>query len=156
IMLRDLSDQRVKEIIEALASKPQKAGSIDAKISDYYNAYMDTDAIDRAGLEPLKPFFAQVDGAADRKALFVLMGNWQGVIDTPVGLQVLPDFKDPTIYAPLTWQGGLGLPDRDYYLKDSERFAKARTAYITYLTTLYTLSGDKHAATHATAVMALE
>src|SRR5690349_23532715 len=117
---------------------------------------MDTDAIDKAGLEPLKPFFAQIDDVKDRKSLFVLMGKWQGVVDTPVELQVTPDFKDPTVYAPITWQGGLGLPDRDYYLKDTERFAKARTAYLGYLTTLYTLAGDKHAAAHATAVMALE
>jgi putative endopeptidase len=156
IELRDLSDKRVKEIVDSLASKPQQAGTVDAKIADFYNSYIDTDAIDKAGLEPLKPFFAQVDGVQDKKTLLTLMGKWEGVVDTPLELQVGPDFKDPTIYAPLTWQGGLGLPDRDYYLKDTERFAKARTAYITYLTTLYTLAGDKHAAAHATAVMALE
>jgi putative endopeptidase len=156
IILRDLSDERVRGIVDALAAKPQAAGTIDAKIADFYNAYMDTAAIDKAGLDPIKPYLAQIDALKDKRGLMALMGKWQSVVSVPVDLQTQPDFKDPTIYAPLTWQGGLGMPDRDYYLKDTERFAKARAAYITYVQTMLALSGDKQAAKHATAVAALE
>ena len=156
IQLRDLSDERVKGIIEALAAKPQSAGTIDGKIADFYNAYMDTAAIDKAGLAPVESYFKAIDGVKDKRALTALMGRWQSVIDSPVRLLVNQDFKDPTIYSPATWQSGLGLPERDYYLKDTDRFQKAREAYQTYLTTMFTIQGDKDAAKHASAVIALE
>jgi putative endopeptidase len=156
IMLRDLSDERVKKIVDDLAAKPQQAGTVNAKIADYYSAYMDTAAIDKAGLEPLKPYLAQIDGLKSKRDLLTVMGKWQSVVSVPVDLQTSPDFKDPTIYAPLTWQGGLGMPDRDYYLKDGERFAKARAAYVSYVQKMLSLSGDKRASPHATAIVALE
>ena len=70
------------------------------------------------------------------------MGRMQGLVNMPVNLGLEPDFKKPTHYKPLTWQGGIGLPDRDYYLKaDDERFAKAVAAYRVYLVTLAKLAG---------------
>ncbi len=156
IQLRDLSDERVKSIVDALAAKPQAAGTVDAKIADFYNAYMDTAAIDKAGMASLDPYLKELDAAKDKRALMAVMGRWQSIVDTPVTLQVTQDFKDPTTYSPLTWQGGLGLPDRDYYLKSTERFDKARAAYLVYVTKLLAADGDKAAAKHAAAVVALE
>ena len=62
-----------------------------------------------------------------------LMGHWQGVVRTPLGVDSNPDLDDPSVYVADFRQGGLGLPDRDYYLKTDERFAKARAAYADYL-----------------------
>jgi putative endopeptidase len=154
--LRELSDQRVKSIIEELASKPQPAGTINAKIGDFYSSYMDTAAIDAAGTKPLEPFKAQLAGVKNKKDLVLLMGKWVSFTDMPMNLGVGPDAKDPTIYSAGSFQGGLGLGDRDYYLKSDARFAKARDAYVTYLRTILTLDGDKNAVMHARAVMALE
>ena len=154
--LRELSDQRVKGIIEELASKPQPAGTINAKIGDFYSSYMDTAAIDAAGTKPLEPFKAQLAAVKNKKDLVLLMGKWVSFIDAPLNLGVGPDAKDPTIYSASSFQGGLGLGDRDYYLKTDARFVKAREAYVTYLRTILTLDGDKNAVMHARAVMALE
>ncbi|MEP6503341.1 MAG: M13 family metallopeptidase, partial [Betaproteobacteria bacterium] len=154
--LRDLSDERVKSIIEKLASTPQPAGTVNAKIGDFYSSYMNTDAIDAAGTKPLAPYMAQLAAVKNKKDLVALMGRWVSFVDEPLPLGVGPDAKDPTVYSAGTWQGGLGLGDRDYYLKDDARFAKARTAYLDYVRTLLTLDGDKNAVMHATAVMALE
>jgi len=154
--LRELSDQRVKDIIEELASKPQAAGTINAKIGDFYSSYMDTAAIDAAGTKPLAPFKAQLAAVKNKKDLVLLMGKWVSFADLPLGLGVGPDAKDPTIYSAGAGQGGLGLGDRDYYLKTDARFAKAREAYVTYMRTLLTLDGDKNAVMDAKAVMALE
>jgi putative endopeptidase len=154
--LRELSDQRVKDIIEELASKPQAAGTINAKIGDFYSSYMDTAAIDAAGTRPLAPFKAQLAAVKNKKDLVLLMGKWVSFADLPLGLGVGPDAKDPTIYSAGAGQGGLGLGDRDYYLKTDARFAKAREAYVTYMRTLLTLDGDKNAVMDAKAVMALE
>ena len=154
--LRELSDQRVKSIIEELASKQQAAGTVDAKIGDYYNSYMDTAAIDAAGTRPLAPFQAQLAAVKNKKDLVLLMGKWVAFVDAPLNIGVGPDAKDPTVYSAGAGQGGLGLGDRDYYLKTDARFAKARDAYVEYVHKILALDGDKNAVMNAKAVMALE
>jgi putative endopeptidase len=155
-VLADLSDERIKTIIDGLASKPQPAGTINAKIGDFYTSYMNTDAIDAAGVAPLAPYMAQIAAVRSKADLVLLMGRWEAFVDQPLGLFVGPDAKNPALYSTSTGQSGLGLGDRDYYLKTDARYAKARTAYVDYLRTLLTLDGDKDAAAHAAAVMALE
>ncbi len=155
-ILDDQSNQRVKGIIEGLAAKPQAPGSIDAKIADFYNAYMDTKAIDEAGMRPLWPYFAQIDAVKTRADLVKLMGDWGPFVDLPMALGVGPDAKDPGIYSASANQGGLGIGDRDYYLKKDARFAKARTAYVAYIGKLLAAQGSKNAKVQAAAVMGLE
>ena len=154
--LRELSDQRVKGIIEELASKPQPAGTINAKIGDFYASYMDTAAIDAAGLKPLAPYQAQLDAVKNKKELVLLMGKWVPFTDMPLNLGVSPDARNPAIYSAGSFQGGLGLGDRDYYLKPDARFAKARADYLGYLSAILSLDGDRNAATDAKAILALE
>ena len=154
--LDDLSNERVKAIIEGLAAKPQTMGTINAKIGDFYTSYMDTAAIDAAGLRPLWPYLAQIDAVKNRKDLVALMGQWVSFVDLPMGLGIGPDAKDPTIYSAGAGQGGLGLNDRDYYLKKDERFAKARKAYVAYMRQLLAVQGSKNATIQASAIMNLE
>jgi len=156
IVLRDLSDKHVRVIVEQLAAKPQKAGSVEQKVAAFYGSYTDTAGIDKAGLAPLRAMLASIDAIKTPADLAVWMGKAQGQLETPIQLWVMADFKDPSINSALTWQGGLGMPDRDYYLKDDERLAKARAAYEVYLTQLATLSGDKDAAATAKTVLSLE
>jgi len=156
IQLRDRSDERVRKIVEELAARTPPAGSVEQKIGSFYRSYMDEAAIDKAGLAPLAPWFAQIDAVKSKTDLASLMGRLQGVASTPIVLAVDADPKEPGIDRALTWQDGLGLPDRDYYLKNDERFAKARKAYLGYLETLLRLSGDKNAVKSAGAVFSLE
>jgi putative endopeptidase len=155
IQLRDRSDERVRGLVEALASAKDTSGN-EKKIGDYYRSYMDEAAIDKAGLEPVKPWFAQIDAVKDKNELAVLMGRLQGMVSLPLPIAVGPDDKDPTTYRAQTWQGGLGMPDRDYYLKDDPRFQKVREAYQHYIETLLGLAGDAHAKDSAQQVYALE
>ena len=154
--LDDLSNERVKAIIEGLAAKPQPMGTLNAKIGDFYASYMDTARIDAAGLRPLWPYLAQIDAVKNRKDLVALMGQWTSFADLPLGLGIGPDAKDPTIYSAGAGQGGLGLGDRDYYLKKDERFAKARKAYVDYMRRLLAIQGSRNATIQASAVMNLE
>src|SRR5262245_710244 len=157
IQLRDLSDKRVRTIVDGLKAKQLAAGSVEQKVGAFYATFLDTDAIDKAGLAPAKPLLAEIDAIKTPKDLARWLGQVQGRTETPVQLYVMADFKNPTMNQALTWQGGLGLPDRDYYLKkDDERLAKARAAYETYLTTLATLAGMPDPAGTAKRVMALE
>ena len=155
-MLDDLSNARVKTIIEGLAATPQAGGTLNAKLADYYNSAMDTAAIDAAGIRPLWPYLAQIDAVRTRKDLVVLMGQWLPMLDLPVGVIIQPDAKDPAIYSATAGQGGLGLGDRDYYLKQDERFAKARVAYVVYMRKLLAVQGSKNANVQAAAVLNLE
>ncbi|HEX5683497.1 MAG TPA: M13 family metallopeptidase [Ideonella sp.] len=157
IQLRDLSDRRARAIVEELAKQQLKPGSVDQKVGTFYATYLDTDAIDKAGLGPIQPTLAEIDAIKTPKELATWLGKVQGRVEAPIQLYVMADFKNPTMNQALTWQGGLGLPDRDYYLKkEEERFIKARAAYETYLTTLATLAGLKDPADTAKRVMAIE
>ena len=156
VMLADLSDKRLRSIADELLAKPQKPGSTDQKVADYYRSFLDTAQLDKAGLVPLQAGLQAIAALKTPADLARWMGEQQGVQGTLIALGVEGDFKEPTRYTLLTWQGGLGLPDRDYYLKDDERMVKARAAYEKYLTQLGELSGDKNAAETAKAVVALE
>jgi putative endopeptidase len=155
-VLSNLTNDHIKTIIAGLATKPQAVGTINAKIGDFYTSYMNTDAIDAAGVAPLAPYMAQIAAVKTKADLLLLMGHWEAFVDQPLSVRVGPDARDPTVYSANIDQSGLGLDDRDYYLKKDAHYAKARTAYVEYVRTLLTLDGDKDAAAHAAAVMALE
>jgi putative endopeptidase len=155
--LADLSDKRARAIIEDLSKKKAKAGTVEQKIGDYYAAYMNTAAIDKAGLAPVKPLLDSIAAIQTREQLATWLGAQTGVVDLPVPLGIEADYQDPTINRLQTWQGGLGLPDRDYYLKkDDERLGKARGAYVDYLQTLAKAAGIADPAGSAQRVLALE
>jgi putative endopeptidase len=158
IDLRELSDKRVREIVEGLPAARPAPGSNAQKVDDFYRAFLDETAIDKAGLAPVEASLKDLDSVTDAGMLAGLMGHWQGVVATPLQVGANPDLDDPGVYIADFRQGGLGLPDRDYYLKDGERFTKARAAYAAYLGKLFALSGDTDAdaAAHAAQVIALE
>jgi putative endopeptidase len=156
VQLRDLSDERVRSLVEALAAKPQPAGSNGQKVADYYRAYVDEAAIDKRGLAPIQPALKEIDACADANALLALIGRDVGFANTPISMGIQPDFDNPKIYTAMYGQGGLGMGDRDYYLKTDEAFAKKRDAYVAYLGKLFALSGDAQALEHANQVMELE
>jgi putative endopeptidase len=155
IVLRDRADARVRAIAEQLAAAKDTRG-IEQKIGAFYRSYMDEAAIEKAGLAPVKPWLDEIDAAKTPADLARLFGRLQGIADMPLGLYVGADDKDPGVNRLQIFQGGLGLPDRDYYLKEDARYLKAREAYKAYLVTLLQLSGDGQAAQHADEVYALE
>ena len=155
-VLADLADTRVKAIVDELSRGQQAAGSTEQKIASFYRAYLDEAAMDRAGAAPLKPWLDRIAAVKTPADLARTLGELHGVASGPLPLDVQPHQKKPSVNLALTWQGGLGLPNRDYYLKDDERMAKARAAYGQYLTTLFRLQGDADAESHAKAVIALE
>jgi putative endopeptidase len=157
IQLRDLADQRVRTIVDELAKGKPEGGSVAQKVGAFYATFLDTEVIDKAGMAPVAPLLAEIDAIDGPTALAQWQGRAQGVVNIPVQLWVQADFKQPALNRALTWQGGLGLPDRDYYLKaDDERKAEARAAYKVYLTTLAGAVGEKEPARAALRVMAIE
>ena len=159
--LADLSDERLRAIVDELTGTEHEhqPGSVEHQVAAFYGSFMNTDAIDAAGLAPINALLAEIDAIETTAQLAQWQGRMQGRLNTPVILWVQADFKEPGINRALTWQGGLGLPDRDYYLlRDDARMAAARGAYATYLTTLATLAGLPEITAHNAAerVLAIE
>ncbi len=150
-VLDELSFSRTRAILEEAAKTPG------AKIGDLYASFLDEAAAERKGLEPVRPRLAALkllpDSAGFARALGA--GTRDGVAG-PIGIYVNQDDKAPDRYALIVTQAGLGLPDRDYYLKDDAELAKTLAAYETHLATMLTLVGEGDAATRAHAIAAFE
>jgi putative endopeptidase len=154
--LRDKSDERVKALIEELAARKHDPDSMPGKVAAFYNAFMDTETIDKLGKRAFNAWMRQIDGVDDRVKIARWAGHAQGTFRAPFALRIGADYKHPDRYILTIWQGGLGLPNRDYYLKDDARFASARSAYTTYLQVLLRGVGDPDPTAGAADVFAFE
>jgi putative endopeptidase len=150
-VLQDLSLARTRTILDAAATKPGD------KVGDFYTSFMDEAAVDAKGAAPVKPMLAALRATKDKTALVTEIARLQRQgVGGLVGVGVQQDDKDPTTYVVGLGQSGLGLPDRDYYLKDDAKLATIRTAYQAYLTRMLTLAGEPNAAARAAAVFNME
>ncbi|UOQ54008.1 M13 family metallopeptidase [Hymenobacter cellulosivorans] len=144
---------------DAAANRTAPKGSNLQKVGDYYATAMDSVGIDKAGLKYLKPELDRIAAIKDLKGLQTALARQQMLQTRSVlGLGVRQDRKKSTEYAVYMSQGGLTLPDKDYYLKDDARSKQIRTAYMTYLTNMFRQLGDNEAtaAKNANTVMRLE
>ena len=143
-LLGNRTQDLLRRILDAAAANRAAApGSNPRKVGDFYAAAMDTVAIDQAGLAPLKPELARVAAvrnAAGLQAEIVHLQELKTGVFFQAGVDV--DEKNTTQYAVQLSQGGLTLPDRDFYFKDDARTTKIKTAYQTYMTQIFGLLGD--------------
>jgi predicted metalloendopeptidase len=152
--LDELSKKRVREIIEQAAASHPAAGTPAQKIGDYYAAFMDEAAIEAKGLEAVKPDLHRIDAAATKEDIAKLFGapGFASLFD----LDLPPDFKNPDRYSIVISQSQLGLPDRDYYLKDDPKLQDIRAKYVAYIEQILTLGGSAAAKARAAEIMAFE
>jgi putative endopeptidase len=150
-MLEELSNQRTRQILDEQAKKP---GS---KIGDFYSSFMNRARVNALGTKPLSPALATIRDARSKSDLASAMGKLSRMgVNAPFGNFVSSDDKDPDTSIFQLAQGGIGLPDRDYYLSDDAALVSKRTAYRDYLAQLLKLSGERDAEARAGAVLALE
>lgn len=154
-ILRDLSDQRTREIIEEAAKAKGPKGSVSQKVGDLYASFMDEAAIEAKGTAPLKPFLAKVDAIKDKSDIARIFGEFGQInITAPVGVGVIQDLKKNDEYGVYLGQGGLGLPDRDYYFDD--KYAAQRDAYVKHIGTMLKLAGISEPEARAQRIYDLE
>jgi putative endopeptidase len=163
--LTELTAQRTAQLIRHAAASP--AGSEARKVADYYASFMDEAAIEKLGLKPLEPGLKQIDGLSDRAALARAFGKTLRA-DVDVlnatnlhtanlfGLWVAQDLDDPSRYSPFLLQGGLGMPDRDYYLDPSPSMEQIRGSYRAHIAALLSLAGLPDPEARAGRIFALE
>src|SRR5882762_7833343 len=154
------SKDKLRDILEAAsAAKSAPKGSPEQIIGDYYGACMDETRINARGMDPLKPWFAKIEGARDIAALQQVMAEMHDILVTdPFALGGQQDPHKPSWVLADIGASGLGLPDRDYYLKPEARFKEARDKYVEHMAAMFKLAGwdQKKSAAAARTVMAME
>jgi len=156
-ILADLSQERVRKLIETLAAVEHPAGSDQQKIGDFYRAFMDVDRIEANGINPLKNQLQKIDQLTSKEEVWRQFGYFGQIgVRVPVQFFVSQDARNSDQYLSQIFQGGLSLPDRDYYLKDDDSSEQARTALKTYIATLLELAGHDDPAEAASNVFELE
>jgi putative endopeptidase len=165
LRLQELVESRTKGLLEEGASAPE--GSDQRKIGDYYASYLDEAAIDKRGLEPLKPALEQIAKIGDKRALAKYFGGALRADVDPLnstdlstsnllGLWVEQDLNDSTRNTAYLLQGGLGMPDRGHYLDESPARAALRAKYERHVATMLKLADIPDADAKAARVMSLE
>ena len=166
VALSEMADQRTRDLIQETARNANATADA-RKIADFYNAFMDEAAIEKLGLKPLEPELREIAAIGDRKALARVLGsqlradvdvlnNTHFDTDKLLGLWVAQDMDDPSRYATFLLQGGLGMPDRDYYLDDSPATAAIRAKYTPHLAKVLALAGIQDADAKAARIFELE
>jgi putative endopeptidase len=148
---------KLKGIVEGLLKSVDASDPDQQKIADLYASFMDEPHLEALGVHPLDAEFAKIDAIKSAKEIPGLMAH---LTEFGVGAPFVPvvhlDNKDPTRYVLDLQQGGLSLPDRDYYLLNDDKMKQARVAYAKSLDKMLTLAGDKNAAGEAAAILAFE
>ena len=156
-ILRDLSDARTRGIIDIVANAKNEPGSAAQKVGDFYASFMDEAAIEGKGLSPIQPVLDQIAAiqTPDQLAAAFGIANRFG-LDVPVGIYVNQDAKDSSRYSAYITQGGLGLPDRDYYLDNNPRFVEIRAKYLIHIGNMLKLAGISDPTAKAQTIYDLE
>jgi predicted metalloendopeptidase len=166
-ILIEQTDRQVADLIRDPANGRAPAGSDLRRIGDYYAAFMDTTAIESAGLAPLRPTLDSIAAIRDRRGLARFLGatlradvdafnNTNFYTENLFGLWVAQDLDDPSHYSPFLLQGGLGMPDRSYYLDSAAAMATIRGEYRKHVEAMLRLAGVADPAAKADAVVSLE
>ncbi len=149
----------LKDILEAAARSPGPKGSVTQRVGDFYASGMDEAAVEREGLRPIAPLLAAIQAAATPAELSRLIGRLQNQgVSAAFGFAVQQDDKDSAAMIAKLSQGGLGLPDRDYYFQSGEDSGRIRAAYGAHVARILGLAGDAPAVarSEAEAVVAFE
>jgi putative endopeptidase len=163
--LAEQTDHRTRELLEAASQAP--AGTPARQAGDYYASFMDEAGIEARGTAPLKPALDRIARLKDKRALARLLGEELRADVDPLnstnfhtsrlfGLWVSLDVNAPDRYVPYLLQGGLGLPDREYYLDTSVRMAEIRTKYQQHIAAMFALAGVADGPARAAGVVSLE
>lgn len=143
--LRDFNINAVKSLVEeAAANQSATAGSVTKRVGDFYAAAMDSVAIEKLGYNPIKADLSRIKSIKNLQGILdeVINMRVSGLGSPMFGFGVSQDKKNVTKYLPQLGQGGTTLPDRDYYLENDSRTLKIQAAFLTYIKTLFTLTGS--------------
>jgi len=163
-MLMEKTNQRVRELIQEAAASRSARGTVPQKVGDYYASFMDEGGIEAKGLAPLGDELARISAITNKPSLSAYLGTTlAGEVDGLTtnadhifGLWVNQGFEDASHNVVHVWQGGLGMPDRDYYLDPSPKMSAIRAKYQTHIAAVLKLVGIADAESKSAHVLSLE
>ena len=149
--LDDISRERTRAIIEEQAKDPA------SRIGIAYNSFLDAAAIEAKSLAAFQPWLDSIKGISSKSAYAAVVASADRMgIGTPIGIYIGQDDKSPDRYIASVGQGGIGMPDRDYYISADPKLVEIRAKYQTHLANVLTLAGEPNAAARAKAIVDLE
>lgn len=158
-VLTERNQVLLREILEASATPSESRGKLEAQVGDYYSSCMDEATIEKKNLEPLTPYLDRIAKISDRKSLIATLSFLHSSgVPGMFGFGPSADMDDSDSQIGFFNQGGLGLPDRDFYFRDDARSTETREKYVEFMTNMFQLMGDpaEAAAANAKTVMEIE
>ncbi len=157
LIVHEQATANVKIIIEEAAEGDFAAGSDEQKVGALYASYMDMEQRNQLGITPLERELSTIEALENHQQLAVYFAEANKIgVNLPFALAQYVDFKNPNTYMMYTWQGGLGLPDREYYFEEGERSEDIRNAYVSHMIKMFELAGISGGDSAAATIMALE
>lgn len=156
-ILHEESLKQLHDIVDELSKQQLVEGSSEQKVASLYANFMDEKSIEALGIQPIQAEITNVDALKSKKDIAQLAAHFSRIgVTSPFDVGIDQDMKNSTEMVAMLGQSGLGLPDRDYYLKNDAKFKKIRSQYLKYIEKTLTLAGDKQAALHAQGILKLE
>ena len=156
--LRENTLPQIRGIIEKASAGNPAAGTDAQRIGDFWASFMDEARLEQLGVTPLSSELGKIAAIKDKSELPAVLARLGKIgVNVPFDFGIHQDNKDSTKYVADIYQGGLGMPDRDYYLKtDDAKLADVKAKYLTHIEKTLTLAGDKNAAANAKAIVDFE
>ncbi|WP_417446880.1 M13 family metallopeptidase [Kangiella sp.] len=155
-ILAEQAREDVQTIIEEAANSNPEQGSDAQKVGDLYQSYMDEELLEELGTKPLQPELDKIAAIKDLSDLSEYIAYAQMVSEAPFSTYVYVDARQPDTYITQMSQNGLGLPSRDFYVKDDEKSEETRQKYVEHIAKMFELAGMENGAEKAETVMAIE
>lgn len=156
-ILHEESLKQLHDIVDELSKQQLVEGSSEQKVASLYANFMDEKSIEALGIQPIQAEITNVDALKSKKDIAQLAAHFSRIgVTSPFDVGIDQDMKNSTEMVAMLGQSGLGLPDRDYYLKNDAKFKKIRSQYLKYIEKTLTLAGDNQAAQHAQGILKLE
>ncbi len=157
VRLADLSQMRIRKIVDELSAKQSAAGSVEQKIGDMYSSFMNIERANELGMSPIEERLSGIKGLKTHADVFRALGELQIYgIDSPVGIYIDQNPKDSSKYMIYLRQDGISLPDRSFYLDDAEKFTGARQSLREYVVRLYEIASIEDGEPAAEKILAFE
>ena len=149
--LDDLSRERTRTIVEEAAKDPAN------KVGAAYASFLDEAGVEAKGLAPFEPWLGEIRALSSKAGYAALLARAERLgVSTPFPMFIGQDDKQPDQYGLFMVQGGIGMPDRDYYLSSEPKLADTRAKYVEHVARMLTLAGETYAAARAKAIMDFE
>jgi predicted metalloendopeptidase len=156
-VVQDKTEEQLRSIVDGLDQAPGNADADAKKLADLYASYMNEAQLETLGIKPLLAQFAAIDAIKSPNAIPNVMAHLNQIgAGAPFSVLFSLDARNSSQYAVILYQGGLGLPDRDYYLKDDAKLKEARIAYRAHIEKMLGMAGQAKAAKSAAAILDLE